>query len=61
MRNIDGALSCDEGGAGDKDYRQSKHVREVNGNDSGQNEIANNVPAYPTYMALETGRRTFLP
>jgi hypothetical protein len=61
VRNTDDTLSCDEGSAGVKDYTQSKHVRKVHGNDSDQNESANNVPAYPTYMALETGRLTFLP
>ena len=61
MRNIDDAVSFDEGSAGDKDYTQSEHVRKVNGNDSDQNESANDVPAYPAHMALETGRLTFLP
>lgn len=61
MRNVDDALSCDEGSVGDKDYTQSEHFRKVNGNDSDQNESANDVLAYPTNMALETGRLTFLP
>jgi hypothetical protein len=61
VRNIDDTLSCDEGSAGDKDYTQSEHVRKVNCNDSYQNESANDVPAYQTYMALETGRLTFPP
>jgi len=30
-------------------------------NDSDQTQSANDVPAYPTYMALETSRLTFLP
>jgi hypothetical protein len=59
--NIDDTLSCDEGSAGDKDYTQSEHVRKVNCNDSDQNENANDVPAYPIYMTLETGRLTFPP
>lgn len=61
MRYIDDTLSCDEGSAGDKDYTQSEHVRKVNGNDSDQHERTNDVPAYPTFMVLETGRLTFLP
>lgn len=56
MRNINDTLSCDEGSAGDKDCTQSERVRKVNGNDSDQNESANDVPAYTTCMALETGR-----
>lgn len=43
MRNIDDTLSCDEGSAGDKDHAQSEHVRKVNGNDSDQNESANDL------------------
>lgn len=54
-------MSCDEGSAGNKDYTQSEHVRKVNGNDSDQNESANDAFAYPTYMALEAGRPTFPP
>jgi hypothetical protein len=61
VRNIDDTLYCDEGSAGDKDYTQSERVRKVNGNESDQNDSANDVPAYPTCMALETGRLTFLP
>jgi len=61
VRNIDDTLSCDEGSAGDKDYTQSRYVRKVNGNDSDQTQSANDVPACPTYMALENGRLTFLP
>jgi hypothetical protein len=37
------------------------NVCKLNGNDSDQNASANDMPAYPTYLTLETGRHTFPP